>query len=378
MHNFYAFESRCVSLNVRFRDLQVLIFPLVVSKEFIPQSQSRSPPLFWSEGPWISLQRIGVVCLCTFFLSCWNSSEANWPYNLCLLHDCKHDLQWSRQSSSVIVLMAKPLPGPAGFTHKRPRPSGWKPLSCPFEPRRLDRGRCQVEPCLAWREIPVPQINLSEGPWLILGWRLQCPAGFCVGRACRELWGQGETFVFVFGAWLFYCLRVQLQLKEQDCPRWEDAGHGHSRRTVKLDFRKNFLWRHCGTFPRGTKGTSALNVFHSESLDPSEAGSSGWHRGSAGQRQIEERNDPLPGRGLKAPERRDERGFRHQKTYGPTPDKVRDWSEKITGVKAISHLGPSPTVRASCSSSSGLCRPGREREERKAAMVNRLLPLCLG
>lgn len=27
--------------------------------------------------------------------------------NLCLLHDCKHNLQWIRQSSSVIVLMAK-------------------------------------------------------------------------------------------------------------------------------------------------------------------------------------------------------------------------------------------------------------------------------
>ena len=77
-----------------------------------------------------------------------------------------------------------------------------------------------------------------------------------------------------------------------------------------------------------------LNVFHSESLAPSEAGGSGRHRGSAGQRQIDERNDPLPGRGLKALEGKDECGFRHQKTYGPKPDKVRDWSEKITGVKA--------------------------------------------
>lgn len=39
MHNFYVFESWCASLNVQFHNLQVLIFPLAVSKKFIPQSR---------------------------------------------------------------------------------------------------------------------------------------------------------------------------------------------------------------------------------------------------------------------------------------------------------------------------------------------------
>lgn len=73
-------------------------FPSVVSKELILESWEWV--LRCSEVRTMDSYAAEVGCLlCTFFLSCWNPSEVNWPQQQCLLRDCEHDLQWSEKAA---------------------------------------------------------------------------------------------------------------------------------------------------------------------------------------------------------------------------------------------------------------------------------------
>lgn len=96
----------------------------------------------------------------------------------------------------------KVLPGPAGFAHKKSDLSWWESQSCLFGSRRLDRGRCQVQPLLGMKGNSCAPAQPLWGALTHFGMKAPMPCGFlwwlgaAADEACRSSTGDERRLLF--------------------------------------------------------------------------------------------------------------------------------------------------------------------------------------